>query len=201
MNLKSTLLPLALGVALLGAGCPKPKVVTPPPQNPQPTTTAASAPASQPKPLSRYNPNKKFKVPVKSVKVDKDVLRLKEGVTVLFKTGSDEILAESHPLLDEVATVLEENKGLSIRVEGHTDDVGDDGKNLTLSEQRAASVKEYLVAWGIEDSRVTSAGCGEKAPVADNKTDDGKTKNRRVDFVIVGGKDVPTCQIYKAPTK
>ncbi|MBL7694911.1 MAG: OmpA family protein, partial [Ferruginibacter sp.] len=71
-----------------------------------------------------------------------------------------------------------------VQIDGHTDDVGKDENNQTLSENRAAAVKAYLVSKGIEESRLASAGYGETKPVADNKTAAGRAKNRRVEMSV-----------------
>lgn len=72
-----------------------------------------------------------------------------------------------------------------IRIEGHTDSSGSDAFNLTLSQQRADAVKELLVDYGINSSRIEAIGMGESLPVADNFTEEGKAKNRRVDIIIL----------------
>jgi outer membrane protein OmpA-like peptidoglycan-associated protein len=72
-----------------------------------------------------------------------------------------------------------------IRVEGHTDDRGDDDYNLDLSQRRAASVLTYLLTAGIEAGRLESEGLGETIPIADNDSRDGRAENRRVEFYVV----------------
>jgi len=71
-----------------------------------------------------------------------------------------------------------------VEIQGHTDDVGDDAENKTLSQERADAVSEYLKGKGIPAERLTSKGYGEEMPIADNKTRSGRDKNRRVDFVL-----------------
>lgn len=102
-----------------------------------------------------------------------------------FKTGSAEILPNSFKLLDEVVKVLKEFPTLRIKISGHTDNVGKVDKNQKLSEDRAASVRKYLVSKGIDETRLESAGYGDTKPKADNKTEKGKAENRRIDFEIV----------------
>jgi outer membrane protein OmpA-like peptidoglycan-associated protein len=107
---------------------------------------------------------------------------------VHFEFGKAVIRPESFPLLRDVAQVLRDNPGVKqVRVEGHTDDVGNDRKNLTLSQQRAESVRDFLVREGIDAARLAAKGYGETKPVATNKTDEGRAKNRRVEFVILSG--------------
>jgi outer membrane protein OmpA-like peptidoglycan-associated protein len=118
------------------------------------------------------------------VVVTKEKIQLNE--TVLFDPGKDTILAKSFPLLDQVALVMKAHPELKkIRIEGHTDSDGDDAKNLDLSKRRAASVVTALVQRGIDAGRLSSEGYGETVPIADNKTKDGKAKNRRVDLKIL----------------
>lgn len=75
---------------------------------------------------------------------------------------------------------------LKLKIEGHTDNVGASAANLTLSQQRAAAVKAWLVKAGISQDRLTTAGHGDSQPVAANDTEDGRSKNRRVELVRAG---------------
>jgi outer membrane protein OmpA-like peptidoglycan-associated protein len=105
---------------------------------------------------------------------------------VFFDSGKATIQEKSFALLDQVATVLRTHAELSrVRVEGHTDDKGDDDKNKALSQERADAVKAYLVQKGVDVARLDAVGFGETQPAADNKAADGRDKNRRVEFVIV----------------
>jgi outer membrane protein OmpA-like peptidoglycan-associated protein len=100
-----------------------------------------------------------------------------------FETGKAAITADSAKALDEVVKLFQQSAGLKLRVEGHTDNVGKSKENVELSKKRAASVKEWLVQHGVEAVRLTTDGFGDKKPVADNKTDEGRAKNRRVELV------------------
>jgi large repetitive protein len=118
------------------------------------------------------------------VKLTCEKIEIKDRV--YFDTNSDRIQERSFGLLDEVATVLKTATYIKkLRVEGHTDSVGADKKNLDLSKRRAASVRKYLTEHGIEDTRLDSEGFGEQKPIADNKTNEGRAENRRVEFMIV----------------
>jgi outer membrane protein OmpA-like peptidoglycan-associated protein len=112
--------------------------------------------------------------------------RIEIGDSVYFDTGSDQIQERSFELLDQVAGVLGAASYVRrIRVEGHTDDRGDDDYNLDLSQRRAASVLTYLLTAGIEAGRLESEGLGETIPIADNDSRDGRAENRRVEFYVV----------------
>ena len=105
---------------------------------------------------------------------------------VNFETGAATILPQSFPLLEEVAGILLNNPQVKmVRIEGHTDDRGNDKMNLTLSTQRAASVRTWLIEHGVAADRLVSEGFGETRPVDSNKTKAGQAKNRRVEFNIV----------------
>jgi outer membrane protein OmpA-like peptidoglycan-associated protein len=110
-------------------------------------------------------------------------IKIKEKVH--FKSGSAEILPKSFDLLKEVAGILKANPQMGLlRIEGHTDSKGSDETNLKLSQQRAESVKAFLVKEGVDEKRLKAVGMGESKPIADNKTKEGKSLNRRVEFHI-----------------
>ena len=120
------------------------------------------------------------------VKVSESGLEILDKV--YFRTNKAKILKVSFGLLDNVADVLKNHTEIkAIRVEGHTDDRGKDAHNKRLSQQRAESVVKYLVKRGVSKSRLIAIGFGEEKPIDSNETDEGRSANRRVDFVIVGG--------------
>jgi OOP family OmpA-OmpF porin len=102
-----------------------------------------------------------------------------------FDTGKAKIRMTSLPLLDDAVNVLKAYPTLRLRVSGHTDNKGKAAKNLRLSEDRAEAVKEYMVSHGIESRRVETRGVGSDEPIADNKTNAGRTQNRRIEFELV----------------
>jgi OOP family OmpA-OmpF porin len=104
---------------------------------------------------------------------------------IQFDFGKATIRKESNKLLDEAVKVLQQYVELRIAISGHTDNVGDAQKNLELSQQRAASVKDYLVSKGVDASRVETRGAGANEPVADNATDKGRQENRRIEFKLI----------------
>lgn len=100
-----------------------------------------------------------------------------------FDTAKATLTADADKILGEVATLLKNDAALKLKVEGHTDNVGQKAGNQKLSEQRAASVVAWLVKSGIGKTRLTSAGFGDSKPLAANDTDENKAKNRRVELV------------------
>jgi OOP family OmpA-OmpF porin len=110
-----------------------------------------------------------------------------------FDTAKATIKPESKPTIDQIVKLLQQNAALSIRVEGHTDTVGDASSNKTLSEARAQAVVKALVDAGIPAARLTAAGFGLERPIAPNDSEAGRARNRRVelvnrDFKPAGGK-------------
>ena len=119
------------------------------------------------------------KAQIKENKIDFD------GV-ILFRTNSAIIDESSFSILHDVGDVLKDYPKIKeIRIEGHTDNVGSNKKNKSLSQNRADSVRKFLIEYGIEPGRMIAQGFGEEQPVASNATKDGKQKNRRVEFQII----------------
>ncbi|MEQ1677245.1 MAG: OmpA family protein [Chitinophagaceae bacterium] len=108
----------------------------------------------------------------------------KAAQNILFITGSAKLQKSSYKGLDEVAKILAENPEMELNIDGHTDNVGSEEMNQTLSDNRAASVKNYFTSKGIVEGRIKSAGHGELMPIADNKTAAGRQKNRRVELLL-----------------
>ena len=105
---------------------------------------------------------------------------------VYFGPGSDVIEARSYELLDQVGAVLRTVSYINlVEIAGHTDDRGDEDGNLELSDRRAAAVRAYLEAAGVDGARLRSVGYGETSPIADNGSSAGRAENRRVEFNIV----------------
>ncbi len=104
-----------------------------------------------------------------------------EGVN--FETAKATLLPESKAILDKVAASLVNYPELKVEVAGHTDSRGAGDMNLKLSQARAEAVRDYLISQGVASSQLTAKGYGEDKPVADNATDDGRAKNRRVELV------------------
>jgi outer membrane protein OmpA-like peptidoglycan-associated protein len=104
---------------------------------------------------------------------------------IQFDFGKATIRKESNKLLDDAVKVLQQYPDLRIAITGHTDNVGEPGKNLELSQQRAAAVKEYFVGKGVDAGRIETRGAGAAEPIADNGTDQGRQQNRRIEFKLL----------------
>ncbi|WP_231865016.1 OmpA family protein [Sorangium cellulosum] len=104
-----------------------------------------------------------------------------------FEFDKDKIRPESFPILDAVVDVLQQNPKIKIEIQGHTDNKGAAAYNKKLSDRRAASVKKYLVAKGIDEARLTSKGYGMEQPIVPNTSDQNRALNRRVQFVRTEG--------------
>lgn len=105
---------------------------------------------------------------------------------IFFETGSSKLLKESFAELNTLIVLLMENPGLRVEIGGHTDNVGNAEYNMTLSQQRADAVKNYLVEKGIAANRLVSKGYGFSNPIADNDTEQNRAKNRRTEIKIIG---------------
>lgn len=129
---------------------------------------------------------------LKNVKTEfNDASRTDEGIKftlssdVLFPTNSSYLTDKAKEELSKLAKILKQDNSKKIRVDGHTDATGEANYNLWLSEKRAASVKKFLEDNGVGASRISTKGLGQSQPVADNKTADGRQKNRRVEVIIL----------------
>ena len=105
------------------------------------------------------------------------------AIQVNFAVDKADILPDSQPQIDQVLALLREDPALRLSIDGHTDDTGDAGHNQRLSEARAKSVVAALTGQGIDAARLEAKGHGQSQPVADNGTDEGRAKNRRVELV------------------
>ena len=105
---------------------------------------------------------------------------------VLFSTGKADLQPGAMSTIERLALFMEEYPAKTVLIEGYTDDVGSEAFNLGLSERRAASVKNALLAAGVSSLRISTVGYGEANPVASNLTPEGRQMNRRVEIVIQG---------------
>ena len=130
----------------------------------------------EPGPPPRGCPERKFLI------ITKDKIELKQKIH--FATNKAKIFPDSFDLLN-VVEVLKSRPELLLRIEGHTDNKGKLPKNMVLSDQRAAAVRDYLVKAGVVDDRLVSRGFGPTVPIGDNKSNAGREQNRRTEFYII----------------
>src|SRR5690606_4545136 len=109
---------------------------------------------------------------------------------VNFGFDSSNLTEIAQTNLDKLAQILINNPDTNINIYGYTDSKGADSYNLSLSDRRAAAVKNYLSSKGISSSRMNTMGMGEADPIASNSTDEGRAQNRRVEFAITANEDM-----------
>jgi OmpA-OmpF porin, OOP family len=170
---------LLLVALAFAAGCatepPKPEAKPAPPPAPKPAPPPAPKPAPAPE---KPKPEPEKPKPVAE--------KVTFAADVLFDFDKAVIKPEGKSKLDDISNKV---RGVNLEVViaiGHADSIGSDAYNQKLSVRRAESVKAYLVSKGIEPNRIYTEGKGEKQPVADNKTRDGRAKNRRVEIEVIG---------------
>ena len=103
---------------------------------------------------------------------------------VLFDFDKSNIKPEAGAILDRLVAFMNENKDKRASLSGHTDSIGTDAYNQRLSERRVESVRGYIVKKGVDGERMSGQGFGESKPIADNKTKEGRSKNRRVEIKV-----------------
>jgi OmpA-OmpF porin, OOP family len=164
--------------AVFAAGCatqqeaPKPA--------PQPAPKPAPAPAPAPQPTQEVKPAAPAPKPKPVAE------KVTFAADVLFDFDRSVVKPEGKSKLDDLAGKIRDINLEVVIAIGHADSIGSDAYNQKLSVRRAESVKAYLVSKGIEPNRVYTEGKGEKQPVADNKTKEGRAKNRRVEIEVIG---------------
>ena len=131
-----------------------------------------------------------WNIKVASGRADTRKKLLEEGkfstTGILFDNNKADIQPGSYGVVREIANALKQETSIRIKVVGHTSSDGDDQSNLQLSKKRSAAVKQMLVTeFGIDEARIETEGMGETQPAADNKTSEGKTQNRRVEFIKI----------------
>jgi OmpA-OmpF porin, OOP family len=105
------------------------------------------------------------------------------ALNILFETGKSAIQNESLNIVDQIFELMKSDAALKISIEGHTDNVGDAASNKKLSNDRAKAVMDALIAKGVDKTRLSFVGWGQEKPVADNRSEEGRAQNRRVEIV------------------
>ena len=123
--------------------------------------------------------------------IDMEIGKIDIGKTftidnILFATNSYQLNSDSKFILDQFIKFLKENSTVTVVIEGHTDDLGNDGENLILSQNRASASLNYIVSKGIEKNRLKAKGYGETKAKFINSNSTNRAKNRRTDFLITG---------------
>jgi outer membrane protein OmpA-like peptidoglycan-associated protein len=103
---------------------------------------------------------------------------------VLFDFDKSNVKPEGAAILDRLIAFMNENRDKTVTVSGYTDSVGTEAYNMKLSDRRWMSAKDYIVKKGVDPSRVSGQGFGESKPIADNRTVEGRAKNRRVEIKV-----------------
>ena len=111
-------------------------------------------------------------------------LKLDIPSDISFATGRSDISSNFAPILNQFASSLNQNPVTTVSIVGHTDNTGSDATNNPLSMDRANSTRNYLAARGVANNRIATDGRGEREPIADNNTNDGRSKNRRVEIYV-----------------
>ena len=106
---------------------------------------------------------------------------------VLFDFDKYEVKEKIKPSLSTLAKALKENKDIRIKIDGYTDFIGSEGYNLELSVKRATAIKNFLVSRGAIENNISIEGYGEQNPISSNSSEQGRAKNRRVEFIISRG--------------
>jgi outer membrane protein OmpA-like peptidoglycan-associated protein len=119
------------------------------------------------------------------VSIIKDSIKVIFSYGVLFETSSDQLKDDIKPAFQRFAGVLNRFDKTKILITGHTDNTGTSDYNRELSEKRAASARQLLSSYQVQDDRMFTWGMGERVPVAANDTEEGRARNRRVEFVIL----------------
>jgi outer membrane protein OmpA-like peptidoglycan-associated protein len=115
---------------------------------------------------------------------DGDYIQLQMPSSITFDTGQSVIKPAFRPVLDDISNTLSQYESTLVHIAGHTDNVGSDSSNQTLSVNRANSVRSYMTSKGVVSQRIVTTGYGETMPIADNSTDFGRQENRRVEITL-----------------
>lgn len=174
--------PESFGDWILGVGLQIPlwhTVRVPPPADARVAVVPATAPPAVPEPA----PVEAAPAPAPAADLAQAGTLVLQGVN--FQTGRAELTPDSIPVLDDAAKQLVAHADLKVEVGGHTDSSGNAASNLTLSQQRAEAVRDYLIGQGVAADRLSAKGYGDAVPLADNATAAGRARNRRVELKVL----------------
>ncbi|MEZ5740583.1 MAG: OmpA family protein [Burkholderiaceae bacterium] len=115
---------------------------------------------------------------------DASIRNFLEGKVVEFVVGRDQLSERGKQALDALVPLIQSHRDTRIIIQGHTDSVGDDASNLALSGARALVARDYLIARGVDPTRLKAQALGERRPIASNRTAEGRVRNRRIDFLV-----------------
>jgi|GEM_PF-51000 len=187
----------AAGTTVDASGCPVPadSAATPEPTNPD--TDADGVPNQEDRCPNSAGPASNHGCPAVKTEVRR---RLREATqSIRFELNKATLLPSSYPTLDAMVPVLAEYPDYSLSIAGHTDSKGPGAFNLALSRERAAAARRYLLEKGVAESRVELRGYGARHPLADNATEAGRARNRRVEFDLFVTKEVNSAEVKYGP--
>ena len=189
-NLLSLIMMLLLAVAVTSCGSKyaRPDRCVCEMTDPVPVVAPVPEPEPEPEPEPAPEPVQAIKEVIQeAVKEEKKEFKIdfeKLAKQSLFEFNSDKIAEDNYAGLDVVANFLKETPNVTVKVEGHTDNIGTQEYNQDLSERRAKSVANYLINKGVDNNRVTTEGFGFSKPIASNKTKEGRAQNRRTELIF-----------------
>jgi len=134
--------------------------------------------------ISNIGPDEEYTEPF-AVNVKFEIARSYKLDRVYFDFGKATLRPESFPELEELVDFMKNRETIRIEIAGHTDNVGKDTDNLKLSQQRAETIRNYVLKKGIQPARIIAKGYGATLPIADNSTEEGRQKNRRTEVKIL----------------
>ena len=175
--------------------CDKPDPVVKTVTGNEPEPVAEPEPAPVPEPVVEPEQVQAIKEVIQvAIKEEKKEIKIdfeKLAKQSLFEFNSDKISQDSYSGLDFVASFLKENPNVTVKVDGHTDNIGSAEYNQDLSERRAKSVADYIINKGVDAERVSMQGFGFSKPIASNKTAEGRAKNRRTELTFKIEQNMP----------
>ncbi len=137
--------------------------------------------------MENFYTDLKADIPEAEIQIIEDSIKVIFNGASFFNVGETDLLESTYPLFTRFANVLNNYPNTHVLVLGHTDSGGDEAKNLSISEARAKSAMNELIKNNVSTSRLSAWGMGETAPAYDNETEEGRAKNRRIEFILLYG--------------